>query len=601
MEKLLVVLCILALGVTAVDGYSEFTGEDPFGFTTQDDEEDNLMSTIETVTVPDNMIRELVHYDHTSHMELRSENKSSGEWNLFIIDVSGQELIKLPGTQTEQDGFGEPHSVLYLRRELAAQFSVFVDSDDGEQLTSDGEYDVQRDEFTDLSDARVILIETNANISVDELQSTNVPLSFRGFLRNYFDPNEDKLETLAESIYGEGQTIELGQEGDWEDPKGGFGWGEDNTYEWVAERGLIIAGYETLLINISSNYGTEDFSIPFMEQLWLSNEVSEPVKQFIRTNMSWDSEEEAGYIVIENTFTLRDDGFTEGTTPIPWDTCQSTHWLQEHPLAIRESWNGNFMPISGTDVEMEESSFDMDIEDMIDWLEVNHPSVGLDEFLSNYPDSIITSARYNASKDNNDDIAGEYWWNLSFGRKRSSSEDGPSSQYKYRYQAMIYQNIDFVWVNPPGETPYKEYTNTFRLEWERGPRTGSAGLGPSDITPQTVTMTSSEDIFRTDDKVMENFYTYGSIEVDELDWGEGDGVGYSLGSSSGWGTPGLDLVATLTGIQMAPSAKYYWQLENNDLMEGGVWISASLDAETGQLITITEIEGTALQNALNFG
>ncbi|MEE9150394.1 MAG: hypothetical protein V3U20_00995, partial [Thermoplasmata archaeon] len=167
MEKLIVVLCIAALSVSAVDGYVEFTGLEIPGFTSDDGEGNGPpMSTIETVTVPEPKLREIVHYDHVIRIELYFENKTSGEWTYWALDVSGQELIKIPGIETKPDGFGEDHSVMYLRRELLAQFTVFLDDSDGESITSDGQYDVQRDEYMDLYEEKIIRIDTNANISV---------------------------------------------------------------------------------------------------------------------------------------------------------------------------------------------------------------------------------------------------------------------------------------------------------------------------------------------------------------------------------------------------------------------------------------------------
>ncbi|MEE9150337.1 MAG: hypothetical protein V3U20_00700, partial [Thermoplasmata archaeon] len=469
----------------------------------------------------------------------------------------------------------------------------FLDDSDGESITSDGQYDVQRDEYMDLYEEKIIRIDTNANISVDELPSTNIPLSFRAFMRHYFDPHLPKLETLEDSIYGEGQTIELGEVGEFVDETS---WNEI-TYDWVAERGEIIADYETILINVSTDFGSEDFSLPFKELVWISNEVSAPVKQFIRTNTSWDGDEEAGYILLENTFTLRDKGFTEGNQPIPWGTCNGYHWLDTHPWAETEFWNGNYMPKSGS--AFDESSFDFKTEELIDYLEVEHPSDGLEMFLSDYPDAIVTSATYNASKDSNDEKAGEYWWNLTFGEKGEGS--GWGGREKKRYRVLVVQIITFEWVNPPGETPYKEYTNKFRLEWEQGPIGGTSPLSPNDISSRTVTMASSEKIFKTDDKVMENFYPYEDLGITELEWGDGDETEYSLGASSGQQGFGMDLIATLTGIQTQVFAKYSWSVAKEDLMEGGAMTSASLDAETGRLISFMEIEGTALQNAFNFG
>lgn len=598
MEKIVVVLCIAALSVATVDGYVEFTGVEVPSFTSQDDGggDGPPMSKIETVTIPENKLREVVHYDHIIRIEFYFGNKSSGEWVFWALDVSGQELIKIPGIATKPDGFGEDHSVMHLRRELSAQFTVLLDDSEGESITADGEYDVQRDEYVDLSEEIVLRIDTNANISVDELPSTNIPLSFRGFMRSYFDPHLPKLETLEDSIYGEGQTINLGQTGEWVDETT---WTQ-LTYDWVAERGEIIAGYETILINVSTDFGDDDFSVPFKELIWISNEVSAPVKQFIHTNTSWDGEEEIGYILLENTFKLRENGYTEGAQPIPWNTCNGFHWLDEHPWGETETWKGNYMPKSGSDFD--ESSFHWKPEEVIEFLEVEHPSDGLELYLSDFPEAIIIGAKYNASVDTSDpeDKAGEFWWNLTFGSVRRSDQTGSSWNLENRYRVLVYNNTE--WYTDPTDLqdPIK-HTVEKRLELDIGKSGGTSPLAPDDIKSQTITMASSEKIFKTDDKVMEAFYPYEDLGITELDWGDGDETEYSLGASSGQQGFGMDLIATLTGIQTQTWSKYYWSVEKEDLMEGGSLASASLDAETGRLIGYMEIEGTALQNAFKFG
>jgi hypothetical protein len=597
MEKIIVGLCVLVLAVTSYDGYVEITGEDVLGFSSEEEEEGDIqMSKITTVKVPENKLREVVHYDHTIHFEFKWENTSSGEWNLWMLDVSGQELIKTPGISVKPDGFSEDHSTLYLRRELAAQFTLFADSSDGEAITSDGEYDIQRDEFTDLMKERLIRTDANANISVDQLQSTNIPLSFYGFMRSYYDPHEPEVETLDDSIFGEGQTIELGQTGEFVDETS---W-NDVTYEWVAERGQVIAGYETVLINVSTDFGDEDFSLPFKEEVWIANEVSEPVKQYIRTNTSWEGEDEAGYFLLENTFTLKEGGFTEGTEPIPWGECSGYHWLTEHPLAVREDWSGNYMPNSGPGID--DSSFYYGSEEVIDYLKTSEPSQGLKEFLSDHPKAIVTNAVYNASKESalaTDDPEGKYWWNITFGERRDPDAPGSDWRAKKRYRLLVSHEKRREFVADP--LPHNEWVNTTELVEDYGVISGSSPLWPNDISSKTVTMASSEDIFYTDDFVKENFYPYDDIGVDEIDWGDGDATEYSLGASSGQQGFGMDLVETLTGIQTQTWAKYYWSIAKEDLMEGGTMASASLDAETGRLISIMEIEGTALQNAFRFG
>jgi hypothetical protein len=62
---------------------------------------------------------------------------------------------------------------------------------------------------------------------------------------------------------------------------------------------------------------------------------------------------------------------------------------------------------------------------------------------------------------------------------------------------------------------------------------------------------------------------------------------------------GMDLIGTLTGIQVTTTSQYYWTLSKEDLAEGGTMASASIDVQTGQLTSILYIKGTALQGAFS--
>jgi hypothetical protein len=112
-------------------------------------------------------------------------------------------------------------------------------------------------------------------------------------------------------------------------------------------------------------------------------------------------------------------------------------------------------------------------------------------------------------------------------------------------------------------------------------------------------MTSCEEIMMTDEKVIEFFYTRTSgIVDDELSWGELEGTSFNL-EVSDWSAFGMDLIGTLTGIQMQTTSEYYWTLSKEDLLAGGTMASASVDAQTGRLISILYLKGTALQGAFS--
>ncbi len=600
MEKLIIALCIVALAVTATDGAVETLEVEVPGITIEKEDSIGEISNVEKVTIPERQIKEVVHYDHLMKFEFYGENKTSGEYFLWALDVTGQELLKLPGTRQKPDGFGAEHTVLYQRRELAAQFTLIMEESGEEPVTATGKYDLQRDEYTDLTERRQILTDTNANISAEDLPSFEGSISFYGFMRSFYDLEKDVPETLEESVIGDDRVIELGDSGVFKDEAQGW----PIKFNWVAERGEIIAGYETLFINATTDLGTENFSVPLSQSLWLADGVSVPVKQYTRTYTGYDDENGTFYILIENTFSLQENGFKAGSQPIPWGECHGEHWYTVHPLAETDYWEENYMPKSGSGFE--DSSFDFKTEEAIDFLMGNlegyddPASPDLMSFLNDYPDAIVCGAVYNASKDEKDyDIttgrygkAGLHWWNLTFGHEREWGE-GWGSDSEYRYSVLVQKETTIVTYFPE-----REYKDTYSLRWDSGPRSGSAPVSASDISSRVITMKSSEDIFRSDDKVADSFYTTLGIDLEELDWGEGDETKYTLGSSSGEQGFGMDLIGTLTGIQTVTGVKYSWSVEQEDLMEGGSYSSATLDAETGRLVGIMDIKGTSLQEAL---
>ncbi len=595
MDKVIAVLCVVVLAMTVVDGYDRITGGDDGG----DNEVNGQMSTITSVTVPEPKIGDLIQYDHEMLVEYRWENKTTGNYSFWSLDVGGTEFIEIEGTASKKDGFGEQHSVMYLRRELGAQFTITADSSDDEPLIANGEYDIGRDEYTDLTKGRVVFTEADAWLEVDELPNTNIPLEFDGYMRSYFDMNEEQKETLEESILENDRYVELGDTGTYD-----YGTGDDWSieYDWVAEQGEIISGYETLFINVTTDFGDENFSLPFQESLWYANDVSVPVRQFIHTGTYYEDEETLFYFIIENGFTLQVKGFTAGNEDIPWGTCTSTnHWLYEHPDGEFESWYDNYMPMGGSGFD--ESSFDFKPEDAMAFLttrdsETNeYPSEELVEFLDSYGDVMVIPAEYIAEKDAADPLpqkkAGEYWWNLTFGHKRTDNDEGPSRDLPYRDRVLVKQTSTSELLPSP------HYEDEWEIEEDFGIVNGTSPLSNWELSGDLLTMTSSEEILKTDDKVIEFFYTRPSgIEDEELDWGALEGTSYTV-ETPDWGFFGMDMLGTLTGIQMQTTSEYYWRLSKEDLLEGGTMVSGDVDAQTGRLISILYIKGTALQGAFS--
>jgi hypothetical protein len=55
----------------------------------------------------------------------------------------------------------------------------------------------------------------------------------------------------------------------------------------------------------------------------------------------------------------------------------------------------------------------------------------------------------------------------------------------------------------------------------------------------------------------------------------------------------MEIIETITGITL-PSSKYSWAVQQGTVYRSGNTFSAAVDAETGLLIYVMEIDGTEL-------
>ena len=103
-----------------------------------------------------------------------------------------------------------------------------------------------------------------------------------------------------------------------------------------------------------------------------------------------------------------------------------------------------------------------------------------------------------------------------------------------------------------------------------------------------VTLASSEQIMRLNSRVASSIV---NSRTGDIDWEEST---YFLGAAGmGSGTPGLSMVQTLTGLTF-PSVDFAWGVQSQTVYESGHTFGAAVDVETGQLVYVMDISGTAL-------
>ena len=582
MKQILAILCIIAIILNIyVAVYQEDLGEEWIGGQGEDVEKIDFSEF--TVTVPEIMIGDVAQYDYSVFVEMFWENKSSGDWEKYTLTANGQLIDKVPPLTTTKDGFYMEHSTFYVREETEATFTIVIDGSDSEKITIHGSLNGYREEYTDINEKNVIQIITDGHVEVDKIRQLPIPISYDGRMRSYQDPNAPPEASLDEKIYLGDKMRKMGDTGNISKMLEG-GWASEylsQIYTWTVVGGENIAGYNALIINISTGFFNN--FMPFNKRIWIANEVSFPVKVFVRTNTSAEDDEGSFYTIIEHTRTLRKNGFTRGTKEIPWGSCQAgSHYLTQNSRGEYQSWD--YMPVSGSSYDT--SSFNFKTEDAINYALEN--SIELKRYLNRYDDVVIAGATYKVRKDAKAELdpagkAGSYNWNLSFRYKPTYEELVEAWENDEDSDWCYYVNLT---RNVTKETGIDKYSEEIKIINE-----GSSGrispFSKSELASKTLTLAASETIFKLDDEIKSEVYNAkGKIDFED--------TVYSLwlNDPSSSSSPGISIIETITGITM-PKTKYSWGIEKGGL-ESGSSFSAAVDIETGQLQYILTLDGTAL-------
>ncbi len=589
MKKLLAILCIFAIiinvyvGIYLDDSKEEWSGK-------HGEESETIDFSDFTVTVPEMMLGDNAQYDYTIYIELYWEDKNDGDWERYTLNANGQLITKIPSDVIiKKDGFNTEHSTVCVREETSATLSIYIESSDGEPVTIHGGLEGTVDEFTCLNEKIVIQSITDAHVEVDKIRHIPVPISFDGTKRFYPDPNLPVEDTIDDKIFLGNKMRQLGDNGSVvEMPDVDEGWVSEfltQTYNWTVEGGEKVAGFKALIINITTGF-FQDW-MPFTKKVWIANEVPFPVKTFIRTNMSDYDENGTFYIIAEHTRTLQENGFTRGSKEIPWGSCKAgTHFFTRHPRA--EFLESEYIPLSGS--KYDSSSFDFKTEDAIDFALEN--SKELKRFVNKYDDVVIRDAVYKVVKDTKAELdpsgkAGSYNWNLSFGYKPTQSEIIAAWENDEEPNWFYIVNLT---RNVTKETGIDKYSEEIKIinEYPINSRRWYTPYSRSELADETLTLASSEAIFKLDEEIKSKVFTAvdGGINFRDTRYN------LQMDDMSESNMPQREIIESITGITL-PRTKYSWQIEKGDFLAGTIF-TATVDIETGQLQSIMEIEGTAL-------
>jgi hypothetical protein len=593
MKKVLGILCVVAIIFNIYFGvFYEFSSDSNNEIITDPDDPNNPVIPEDfTVTVPDKMVGDSAQYDYSLFAEMYWENKTSGEWEKYTLRATGQLLDEITPISTRRDGFNIQHSVMNFHEETAATFIIKTEGSESEPFTAHGQLDIDRNEYTDLNAKRVIQTDTNAHVEVDPLPRIPKPIEYDGSMRNYPNPNDAQEESLDEVIYMGGKKLELND-------SSSILRGIDSEYDWVSEwytqiynwsveASERIAGYNTLKVNITTGFfqGYLDFT----RTVWIANEASFPVKIYTKTNSSSEDETGKFYIILEHERVLVNQGFIKGTTEVPWGTCDAAvHFHQKHPRGEYSNWD--YVPVGGS--KFDQSSFQYKPDDAEAFALKNSP--GLQKYLSQYDDVVVSFAAYKEIKDPVDELdtsgkAGKYNWNLSFGYKPTIEEQMEARQNARENDEYphwgFYVNISHN-VTKEGLNRYSDTTkiiNEGEYNW------GDAQLSRDQVEDNALSLAASEEIFKLDPEIKREICgpVGNDINFNDLSYF------ISVGDVSSSSMPGMEIIETITGITL-PSSRFSWALQKGTVYRAGNTFSAAVDVENGQLLYVLDISGTDL-------
>ena len=552
-----------------------------------------------SVKVPEYNLYDLITYDYHVFAELYGKNLSSGEWEDYTLYIDGQMKRSYPALVDAVDGFNVPHKCVQFDTDTTAAFTIYINASDAEPLQIGGSLEAKRKEYIELNTRKPIDSLTEASVEIDRLPRYNVPLSFEGWIDAYPDPNKELVQTVDENLFSEGQTVKRGDNGTFVigQEYGNYGFVMGTRYNWSASSAQRISNLKALQINITATlFGAETGQesedwFTFNETVWISNDCSFPVKRYSLNDIySEDQDREnnthISRTVLEITNTLSKNGYTRGASAIPWGAPESTTFDKRHPMGEFSGWQ--YAPSDGSGIQG--SSFTLGIDEAVN--EALKNSTGLQSFVASYNrpgrNCMADGAGYNFTPDPTDisGVAGVYRWNLSFSVYPDQAEQQAarqSNKWDFRYSIVVVDNV--TWSIERLRTVYR---HRVYIEHDWGVQRGYGSFNREFLATEGVTLASSEQIMRLNSRVASSVV---NSRTGDIDWQEST---YFLGAAGmGSGTPGLSMVQTLTGLTF-PSVDFAWGVQSQTVYESGHTFGAAVDVETGQLVYVMDISGTAL-------
>ena len=570
---LAIVIALLMANVIMYPYWTAQQDDDDWNPDNGDNGEDIIPIDAISVTIPPLRSGDILLYDYEFLAEIYDMNKTSGNWSIIKLEANGQLLEQMNGPLSQKDGYLVSHESWQLHTELSLTVKITIEEykpgEDSDPLIINGRIQVDRDRFATLKGDTAILTSVEGLLAVDEVSGLEIPISNVEFeVKNmgYPDPHVEVDRSLEEQLYGDGNTLTEGDNGTYGEIFGEGNYTYTQWYNWSIDSSDRVRGYDCARLNISLDF----FGWTTLDKLiWLSSDVPRPVRIVYTSYTGWDEENETGHILLSTSQTLTKDGYTKGGAEIPINRQAKETFVERALTGDFRDWE--YGPQDGS---ISSSSFDLGLMEAVSV--ALEESTGLHEWIRTHPSPFISGAEYSANQ--TDLRTMEYTWNITFGDEPGDWETredwGPTNAYYINVTKRVRTRII-------GDDEVETFIDT-----EHGAWWGWTDMRKEDISDQLLTLASSEDIWASVKLVADEAYTG---FVDEVDFTEAN-YAYSIGGLDIAGGFGMDLLDTLAGISI-PSAEVSYIMQLGSVWEGAATTVVAVDAETGRMVYITQVEG----------
>ena len=524
-----------------------------------------------SVTVPPVRSGDILLYDYEFLAEIYALNTTSGNWSIIKLEANGQLLEQLNGPLSQKDGYLVSHESWQLHTELSLTVKITIEEhnqgEDAEPLIVNGRIQVDRDRFATLKGDTAILTSVEGLLAVDEVKGLEIPISnleFEVKNKGYPDPHVEVDRSLEEQLYGDGNTLTEGDNGTYgeTDPV----WNYTQWYNWSIDSSERVRGYDCVRLNISLDFFG---GIQLDKLIWLSSDVPRPVRIMYYSYTGWTDPNETGYILLSTSQTLTRDGYTKGGALIPINRQAKEAFVERSLLGDFRDWE-----VGPQDGSISSSSFDLGLEEAVEVAFAE--SSGLAYWQQTHPSPLVSEASYWANQ--TDVRTMEYTWNITLADEPGEWEEWEEWYPTNAYQVNVTKRVTRRLVG-------EDEVETF-IASERGPWYGYAPVAEADMADQILTLASSEDIWANVQEVANAAYS--GIGQDEVDFTNA-WYSYSIGGLEVAGGFGMELLDTLAGISI-PNAKVSYIMQFGNVWEGAATTAVAVDAETGRMVYITQVE-----------